>query len=118
MATLPLVCTIGTSDANGSPISPAVRGAAAQGSLPSTTAVADAVAVLEADGATPTEAHVDDLATAWTAYLAALATYSAASVSGNAVLSLDTAVVTDKNKVRAVLRAFMQAVDSGQGGLS
>jgi hypothetical protein len=85
--------------------------------LPDTTDVAAAIAVLVADGATPTEAHVTTLNDAWTAYLAALATYSASSASGNMVLSIDTAVVTTKRKFRAGLATFTQAINSGIGSL-
>jgi hypothetical protein len=85
--------------------------------LPDTTDVAAAIAVLVADGATPTEAHVTTLNDAWVIYLAAITAYSASSAAGNMVLSMDTAVVTTKRKARAGIATFMQAINSGIGSL-
>lgn len=82
-----------------------------------TTDVAAAVAVLVADGASPTQAHVNTLNTAWglleTAIAAAKVSTAAAVVSAapaNVVLDIDTAVVTTQNGVRAALRSIDQAL--------
>lgn len=64
-----------------------------------TAAVADAVAVLVADGASPTEAHVTDLNNAWTAYLAA--------AQKNVTLDVDNSVVTSMNALRRALDALL-----------
>lgn len=83
-----------------------------------TTNVAAAVAVLVADAASPTQAHVNTLNTAWgllaTAIAAAKTSTAAAKAAGavgDVVLDIDTAVVTTKNGMRAALRQLMQAVD-------
>lgn len=83
-----------------------------------TTNVGDAVAVLVADGATPTQAHVNTLNTAWgllATAIAAAKTATAAAKTGvaakNVILDIDTAVVTTRNGVRAALRELTRAVD-------
>lgn len=83
-----------------------------------TTNVAAAVAVLVADGATPTQAHVNTLNTAWGLLATAIATTktsTAAAKAGvatkNVILDIDAAVVTTKNGVRAALRDIMRTVD-------
>lgn len=82
-----------------------------------TTNVAAAVAVLVADGALPTQAHVNTLNTAWgllaTAIAAAKVSTAAAVVASapaNVVLDIDTAVVTTQNGVRAAVRSIEQAL--------
>lgn len=82
-----------------------------------TTDVAAAVAVLVADGASPTQAHVNTLNTAWgllaTAIAAAKVSTAAAVVAAapaNVVLDIDASVVTTQNGVRAAMREIMQAV--------
>lgn len=83
-----------------------------------TTNVAAAVAVLVADGASPTQAHVNTLNTAWGLLATAIATAKTstaaakvAAAPANAVLDIDTAVLTTKNAVRATLRNIMHQVD-------
>lgn len=83
-----------------------------------TTNVAAAVAVLVADGASPTQAHVNTLNTAWGLLATAIATAkvsTAAAKAGvaakNVILDIDTAVVTTQNGVRAALRDIMRAVE-------
>lgn len=74
------------------------------------TAVDDAMAVLQADAASPTEAHVDTADTAWIAAKAAVT----ASQTPNLVLEYDNAVITTKNALRAALRAAVDAaIESG-----
>lgn len=90
--------------------------ATASGTL--TTNVAAAVAVLVADGALPTQAHVNTLNTAWgllaTAIAATQTATAAAKVSvagANVILDIDTAVVTTQNGARAALRQLQRMVE-------
>lgn len=83
--------------------------------------VAAAVAVLVADGATPTQAHVNDLNTAWGLLETAIAATAAAATAGasaataqNAILDIDVAVLTNQNAVRAAVRNILQSV-AGSG---
>lgn len=83
-----------------------------------TTNVAAAVAVLVADAASPTQAHVTTLNTAWgllATAIAAAKTSTAAAVTGaaqaNAVLDIDTAVITTQNGVRAAVRSLLRAIE-------
>lgn len=83
-----------------------------------TTNVAAAVAVLVADGASPTQAHVNTLNTAWGLLATAIATAKtstaaakAGAAGANVILDIDTAVVTNQNGVRAALRRLTQAVE-------
>lgn len=87
-----------------------------------------ALGVLVADGASPTEAHVtavdaayDDLAADYVALAAAYATLKAdvalVSLSGDAVLLIDTAVVTTVNGLKAIIRSLLQIV-AGSGTLA
>lgn len=76
-----------------------------------TTDVAAAVAVLVADGASPTQAHVNTLNTAWGLLATAIAAADAAGGAVNVVLDIDEAVVTSQNAMRAALRKIMQAVE-------
>lgn len=76
------------------------------------TLVEAAIAVLEADGATPTEAHVDDLRAAWDLLVTArtaLTTSVAASQAADAVFEYDNAVVTSRNAMKTVLDATLAA---------
>lgn len=75
------------------------------------TALAAAMAVLVADGASPTQAHVTTANNALTTYLAAVVTYQTAvqaSVAGNLVLIVDTAVLTTSNKIKGAVKAALQ----------
>jgi hypothetical protein len=58
---------------------------AAGGALPSTATVAANIATLVADGATPTQAHVNTLNTNWGLYLTALGLVSGAGVNATDV---------------------------------
>lgn len=89
------------------------------------TAVDNAIATLVADGATPTQAHVTTLNTAWTALKADIAALDTSATSAaltkatthsgyNAILSIDTAVVTSMNALKALFaRALQAAAASG-----
>jgi hypothetical protein len=68
------------------------------------SSVASAIATLVADGASPTQAHVTTLNTAWTTLKAALDTHAAADVS----LLYNTATVNTTNKGSSALRAIEQ----------
>ncbi len=93
------------------------------GTIPATTTVAANIATLVADGATPTQGHVNTLNTNWGTYLTALNANNAllvtdaaniaidsTSITGssgaNVTLSYDTTAVTSMNQLRAALRAF------------
>lgn len=82
------------------------------------TAVAADVATLVADGATPTQAHVNTLNTDWTALSADIAAGNLSAASVDAVLSFDAAVITTKTKLRRAVQALLAAVDAGVGGLA
>lgn len=77
---------------------------------PSTAAVEAAVAVLEADGASPTQGHVNSLRAAWDALVTALGVYGGA----DALLDVNLSTLTTQNAVRAALREFEQAI-AGSG---
>jgi uncharacterized membrane protein len=115
MAVSAIKVTLGTSLGEGKfnsatsyPADPVVTAAA----VPSTAAVAAAVAALVADGATPTQAHVTTLNTAWGTLLTAITTYETAvqsSASGNLVILIDTAVITTSNAVKWAISQALQA---------
>lgn len=71
-----------------------------------TTAVAAAIAVLVADGATPTQAHVTTLNSAWTTLLAEITAAKAAG-TGDVVLSVDLSTITTGNQLRYALRTLL-----------
>lgn len=107
MARAAFSCTLKTTFANNGGFSFLSGSAAAQ---PSTADVEAAVAVLEGDGASPTEAHVTALRAAWDALVTALGTYGGADV----LLDINTSTLTTQNAVRAALREFERAV-AGSG---
>lgn len=116
MARIAFGCTLGQSlgegrfSSNSGSVAPAATSAAvAAGTL--TTNVAAAVAVLVADGASPTQAHVNTLNTAWGLLATAIAAAATATAAANVVLDIDNSVVTTKNGVRAALRDIMRTVD-------
>lgn len=118
MASIQLVATLGI-NSGGAPLSVGVGGTGDNvATLPSTTQITTDIGVLVADGATPTQAHVNDLDGHWTTYLAAVSAYSSASLSGNFSVSIDLAAVTTKRQARACLDAIWQAIQAGAGGLS
>ena len=69
-------------------------------------AVQAAVGVLVADGASPTQAHVNTLVTAWNAVTVNVNTTSAFK------MVLDDSIYTTKNKVRGVIEAFLLRLQS------
>lgn len=107
MARAAFSATLRTTFANNGGFAFSSGSAAAQ---PATTDVEAAVAVLEADGATPTQAHVNDLRAAWDLLVTALGVYGGA----DALLDINTAVLTNQNAVRAALREFERTL-AGSG---
>lgn len=84
-----------------------------------TTVDAD-VAVLVADGASPTQAHVTTLNTHMTTLDAAIAAASGNNLLGGAdvVLLFDSTVVANNSNLRAFLRALTQLAAGGYGDLT
>ncbi len=97
------------SSSSGSVAPAATSSAVAAGTL--TTNVAAAVAVLVADGASPTQAHVNTLNTAWGLLATAIAAADIATAAANVVLDIDTAVVTTRNGVSAAVRELMKTIE-------
>lgn len=89
---------------------------------PATATVAADIATLVADGASPTQAHVNALNTAWgtfltafTAYVAAVTALDAGLVDANVTLVVDTTAVTKVNQVKAALASLLkQCVGTGK----
>ena len=75
-----------------------------------TTALAAAIATAVADGASPTQAHVTAINTAYTAF--------AASLGADATLSINPSTVSTKFNAKRILAFFAKAIDSGYGSLS
>ena len=116
MARIAFGCTLGQSlgegrfSSNSGSVAPAATSAGvAAGTL--TTNVDAAVTVLVADGASPTQAHVNTLKTAWDLLAAAIAAANTATAAANVVLDIDTAVVTTRNGVKAAVRDLLRAVE-------
>ena len=80
------------------------------GPIPSQAAVEAAVATLEADGATPTQAHVTALRGVWNTLVSGLNAHD----TGSMVMDYDNAVLTTQNAVRAALRELQQTI-AGSG---
>jgi hypothetical protein len=97
----------------------------------STTAVANAVAALVADGASPTQAHVTTLNSAWGTLLTAIGTLNTAigaadtaaavpsltaataAVSPDTVLIVNSATVLTKNKFKQIIGDLVNMVVNG-----
>jgi hypothetical protein len=107
MARAAFVCTLRTTFPGNGGYAFASGSAAPQ---PSQAAVEAAVAVLEADGASPTQAHVTSLRAAWDTLVTALGVYG----GGDALLDFNASTLTTQNAVRAALREFERAV-AGSG---
>lgn len=115
MALAAVNVTIGQSLGGGA-YSSSVKG----GSIPvfaATTSVAADVATLVADGASPTQAHVNTLNTDWGTFSTAYTALNAA-INGDVTVIWNGAVITSRNQLRAALQAALSAVDGGYGGLS
>jgi len=72
---------------------------------PSSTALVAAMAVLQADGASPTEAHVDTADAALTTYLAA----QTAETAGQLTVVYDTTMTL--NQVKVALKAALLQIE-------
>jgi hypothetical protein len=129
MANAAVNITIGTSLADGT-YSPSVKGASAPVLTSLTTVntdattVADNVATLVADGASPTQAHVTTLNTNWGTLVTdlALATTAASTqataINGDVTVMWNASTITHRNQMRAALRAALLAIEGGYGGLA
>lgn len=109
MATQAIKSTLGPARASGGYESQG--SATAVGAAPSTAAVEAAVAVLLADGASPTQAHVNTLSAAWIT-LKALVDAVTTPPTGNLVVLYDDAVITDGNRFKSSLDGALQAARS------
>ena len=78
----------------------------------STAATAAAIAVLVADGASPTQGHVDTLATAWATLLAGTAPIPGRS---DVLISYNTTAVGTKSVLREALRRLVAAAEGNDG---
>lgn len=96
--------TLGVTGANGLPLSVQFKTCGDPAALAVTAAAA--MAVLVADGATPTQAHVTAMNTAYSAL--------AATQGGDINIAVNLANVTTLNQLRAALRAYEQ-VAAGSG---
>jgi hypothetical protein len=76
------------------------------GTAPATTTVAANIATLVADGASPTQGHVNTLNTNWGTFLTAYNLYAAGvgTLTANATFMFDPAAITTMNQLRAALR--------------
>lgn len=77
---------------------------------PSTSAVEAAVAVLEADGASPTQGHVNSLRSVWNALVTALGVYG----GGDMLLDINTSTTTTQTAARSAIRSLERAL-AGSG---
>lgn len=73
-------------------------------------AVESAVATLEADGASPTQAHVTALRSVWN-------TLKAGDVQGDFCLNYDNTVITSRNALAAAVKQFL-ATSASSGALT
>lgn len=105
MALAAVQITVGQSLGNGH-FATTIKGA----SVPPLSTVVSNKDTLVADGASPTQGHVNTLNTNLTALNAAFA--------GHVVVVWDGAVVTSRPQLRAALKAALEAVEGGYGGLA
>ena len=89
-----------------------VGGGAVPATAASTTAVAAAIGVLVADGAIPTQAHVNTLNSAWTTLLAGVTAVNGSIASADATLVINQANVTTSNQMNTIFRAILQNLSS------
>lgn len=73
------------------------------------TAFEAALATLVADGATPTQAHVTAVNSAWTTLKTAKVAYETAT-AGNLVVLVDAAVLTTSNAAKWALKRALQGL--------
>jgi hypothetical protein len=119
MAVVQVIATLGLNDANGIPLSVSLSAPGDPiGTLPATTTVNTDIATLVADGAIPTQGHVNTLNTDWTAYKAALTAYQTAELTGDVTVSFDKSSVTTRRQFVSALKQIVKAVEGGLGGLT
>jgi|SRR5882672_2860840 len=82
----------------------------------SVTATEAAVAVLEADGASPTQAHVTSLRSAWNTLSAAVTASKAAVPAVDVQVIFSTSL--SRNQLRVALDAAYKAIVTGSSDLS
>ena len=97
-------------------ITASAAGVLAGGAVPataaSTTAVAAAIGVLVADGASPTQAHVTTLNNAWTTLLAAIVAVNGSIASADATLVINQANVTTRKQMQAIFASILQSLSN------
>ncbi len=106
MARVSAGCTLRTTLANNAGF---VIASGASRAIPSQAAVEAAVAVLEADAASPTQAHVTSLRAAWDAFVLATTGHDTAHM----VVDYDNAALTTGNAIRAAMREIQQVIAPG-----
>lgn len=118
MAVMNLVGTVGTgltaSVGSGAASSASLATAKADAAAIDYTAFAAALAVLVADGASPTQAHVNTANSAWTTLKALIDTTvtdvaaisAGPALTGDVALYVNAATVLTKNKLDEILRAM------------
>lgn len=110
-----LMATIG----QGAPSSATLATAQADALALTYTAFAAALAVLVADGASPTQAHVTTANSAWTTLKTAIdlvvadvaAISAGPAISSDVVLAVNGATVLTKNKLDEILRAMRWSIE-------
>lgn len=110
-----LMATIG----QGAPSSASLTLAKADAAAIDYTAFAAALAVLVADGASPTQAHVTTANSAWTTLKALIdttvtdvaAVSAGPTISADVVLAVNGATVLTKNKLDEILRAMRWSLE-------
>lgn len=105
MALAAVQITVGQSLGNGH-FATTIKGAA----IPPLSTVIANKDTLVADGASPTQGHVNTLSTNLAALNAALA--------GHVVVIWDGAVITSRPQLRVAIKAALEAVEAGYGGLA
>lgn len=120
MAQVQLIATLGATAAiDGVPLFASVKGVGDPiTGIPATTTMDTDVATLVSDAGSPTQGHVNTLNTDWTAFKAALTTYTGGSLTGNVTVSWNGSVVTTRRQLKAALDAIMRSAESGMGGLT
>lgn len=109
MARETIIATLGTA-VNSDGVYAAKAGAGADIAVSvDPTAMTAAMAVLVADGASPTQAHVTTANNAYTTLLASI-TAQQATVTGDLLVSVNLAVLDTSNKIMAAVRATLQAL--------
>lgn len=124
MATIVRSATAGILDGNGLPLKASAKDApdpsaattAAIALAPSTTALAAAVAALVADGASPTQGHVNTLNTAYGTFATALTAYNTAvsalssDFGADVLVMVNTTNVSRRNTLQVLLLELQKSI--------